>query len=101
ALKGFVAMARVDSLVQILRDLIHTAQTDLDFTPEAVEGLFRQCMEGAVTRLQGAVDGGDLSAEALARYELGISLRNLEHLILEEMDWPTLNIEDLVDAIRK
>lgn len=99
ALRGVVAMVRKDSVIHMLRELIRLGRTDLDFNAAAVETLFRQCMEGAVADLQSRVNGGDLSEDALKRYEWGLNLRNLEHLILEELDWPALDVEQLLTAV--
>ena len=98
-MRGVVALLRRDSVTHLLRELIHLGQTDLDIHPQAVEALFRQCMEGAVTELQRRVNNGDLSEDAIKRFEWGINLRNFEHLLLEELDWPSLDVDALVTAI--
>ena len=99
-LKGLVALMRADSATRILRELIHLARTDLEVTPEAVEALFRSFIDGAVGRLQARVLGGDMSEEALNRYEWGVNLKSLELLLLEELDWPSLDLEIMVDALQ-
>jgi hypothetical protein len=101
ALKGMLALARKESVTRMLRDLIETARTDVGVDGPAVEALFRDCVEGAVRRLQAAVQGGDLSEAALKRFEWGLNLRHIEHLILEELDWPELDPDLLIDAVAK
>ncbi len=99
SLRGLIAELRADSLARFLKEAIHLAQHDLDVNPQALTALFRSILEGAVTRLQAPVDGGDLSEEALKRYGLGLNLRNLEHLILDELEWPDLDPDAMADAI--
>jgi hypothetical protein len=99
ALRGLVAMARKDSVTHMLREMIRLGQSDLDINAAAVEALFRQCIEGAVAELQRRVNAGDLSEEALKRFEWGTNLRNFEHLVLEELDWPGLDVDELVKAL--
>ena len=99
ALRGLIGLLRADSATHLLRELLRIARADLDVTPAAVERLFRDFVEGAVARLQAPVNGGDLSEEALARFELGFNLRNLEHLILEELEWPDLDPDVMVDSL--
>jgi hypothetical protein len=101
ALRSLLAELRAESLGRFLKEAIHLARHDLDVTPEALTALFRSFIEGAATRLQSRVDGGDLSEEALKRYELGLNLRNLEHLILDELEWPDLDLDVMVDSIVK
>lgn len=101
ALRGAVALLRKDNAVHMLRELIDLGRDDLDFRPETVEALFRECLEGAADLLQARVNGGDFSAEALKRYEWGTNLRGFEHLVLEELDWPSLDAEVLADALGK
>lgn len=99
-LKGLVSLLRADSATRMLRELIHLARTDLEITPEAVEALFRSFVDAAVSRLQQGVLGGDMSEESLNRYEWGVNLKSFELLILEELDWPDLDLEVLVDALK-
>ncbi len=100
AIKGLIALIRAESATRMLRELFHLAQTDLEINPGAVEALFRAWVDGAVRRLQTAVLAGDLSEPALARYEWGVHLKSLELLILEELDWPSVDPETLVEALK-
>lgn len=99
-LKGLTALLQGDSATRFLREFIHLGQTDLDITPAAIEELFRAFIDGAVMRLQAKVIAGDLSEEALGHYEWGVHLKSLELLILEELDWPNLDLDVLVDALK-
>jgi hypothetical protein len=101
ALRGVTVLLQSDNAVRMLKDLMHCAMHDLDLNGPAVEDLFRRFAEGAVTRLQAGVNGGDLSEQSLAHYELGVCLRNLEVLVLDELDMPSLDIDAMADALGK
>jgi len=101
ALRGVTVLLQSGNAVRMLKDLMHCAMHDLDLNGPAVEDLFRRFAEGAVTRLQAGVNGGDLSEQSLAHYELGVCLRNLEVLVLDELDMPSLDIDAMADALGK
>ena len=100
AMQGVIALIRAESAARMLRELIHLARTDLQVTPAAIEAVFRAWVDGAVSRLQVPVLAGDLSEAALNRYEWGVHLKSLELLILEEIDWPSLDDEVIFGAIK-
>jgi hypothetical protein len=99
ARKG-LALAEAESVIHLLREILRIGKSDLDISGAAVEGLFSEWIDGAAARLQAKATGGDLSESALAEFEMGLSLRNLKHLILKELDWPSLDAEALAAAIR-
>ena len=99
ARKG-LALAEAENVIHLLREILRVAESDLDISGAAVEGLFSEWIDAAAARLQAKVTAGDLSEAALAEFELGLSLRNLKHLILKELDWPPLDAEVLAAAIR-
>ncbi len=98
-LRGLVGLLGTENLGHLLRELIDMAETDLEINGEAVEDLFRDVMGATVANLRQPVNDGDLSEEALARYEMGTHLLSLEQLLLEELDWPPLDKDVLVEAL--
>lgn len=101
ALSLLIAQLTGAKIAEFLGKFFDIAEKDLGISGEALRGLATGIVTRAVTRMKHGVIHGDTSDAGLALYDFGCSLDGLAQMIGDEIEVPGLDVEVLLDAIRK
>jgi hypothetical protein len=91
-----------ENIVSLVSKLLDFIQNDLGLSGAKLRGLLTQLTTRMIEALQQRVVNGDNSKEAVALYDFGVGLDDLQ-ILLDQQDipFPTLNTQQLLDEIRK
>lgn len=101
ALSLLIAELTGEKVAGLLGKFFDIVEKDMGIGGEALRGLAGGIVTRSVTRMKYGVVHGDTSNDALALYDFGCSLDGLARLIGDEIEVPGLDVELLLDAIRK
>ena len=101
ALLKLLEQLTTDKIVELFGKLLDFVQKDLGISGTKLRNLLTDLTTRMIEALQQRAVNGETSKEAIALYDFGVALDDIQILLDQNISFPTLDTQKLLDEIRK